>query len=377
MSDLGLPMTPEDSPVAPKRPWRRGRSWVAVVLSISVLVVIGLGVRAAIGLIPSFGDAEDYVGDGSGSVEVEVVTGQSLSEIGQTLKKAGVVASVEAWVDATQANSRSGSIAPGRYAMRTGMSAQSALVLMLEPSTRITDKLLLREGLRLWESVGVINDSTGLSKARLTKVATTNGTAIGLPRYARDNAEGFLFPATYELPKDLTATEVISTLVARWEDAAGEVNLTANAKKIGRTPYEIMIIASLIQAEGHPDDFAKVSRVIYNRLDPDTWGGTAGFLQMDATVNYALKSSEINLTTEQLTGTKSRFNTYLHVGLPPTPINSPGQAAMEAALNPADGPWLYYVTVNPDSGQTKFTDDYDEFLGFRNELSEWYKSNPQ
>ena len=98
-----------------------------------------------------------------------------------------------------------------------------------------------------------------------------------------------------------------------------------------------MIIASLIQSEGHPEDFDKVARVIYNRLDEATWGGTYGYLQMDATVNYALGKSDINLTTEELQNTDSPFNTYLNPGLPPTPINSPGEAAMEAALNPADG----------------------------------------
>ena len=143
------------------------------------------------------------------------------------------------------------------------------------------------------------------------------------------------------------------------------------------TPYEAMIIASLVQAEGHPDDFDKVARVIYNRLDPETWGGTYGLLQMDATVNYALDKSEINLTTEELQNTDSPYNTYKNPGLPPTPINSPGEAAIEAALNPADGDWLYYVTVNPDSGETKFTADYNEFLGFKSELTDWLAANPQ
>jgi UPF0755 protein len=136
-----------------------------------------------------------------------------------------------------------------------------------------------------------------------------------------------------------------------------------------------MIIASLVQAEGHPEDFDKVARVIYNRLDEQTWGGTYGYLQMDATINYALGKSDINLTKEELQNTDSPFNTYRNPGLPPTPINSPGEAAMAAALNPADGDWLYYVTVNPDTGETKFTNDYDEFLRFKAEFSDWVKQN--
>ena len=168
---------------------------------------------------------------------------------------------------------------------------------------------------------------------------------------------------------------MLSRLTARWDKAAEKVGLEAGAKQVGYNPYEVMIIASLVQSEGHPDDFDKVARVIYNRLDEATWGGTYGYLQLDATVNYALKHSEINLPTEKLQGTKSPYNTYLNTGLPPTPINSPGEAAMEAALNPADGDWLYYVTVNPDTGETKFTADYDEFLSFRAELQKWYAEN--
>jgi UPF0755 protein len=116
--------------------------------------------------------------------------------------------------------------------------------------------------------------------------------------------------------------------------------------------------------------------VIYNRLDPDTWGGTYGLLQMDATLNYALGKSDINLTTEELQK-DDPFNTYKYPGLPPTPINSPGEAAMDAALNPADGDWLYYVTVNPDTGETKFSNDYDEFLKFKQEFSDWLAQNKE
>ena len=246
---------------------------------------------------------------------------------------------------------------------------------MIDPESRIIDRLLLREGLRFPQSIEAISEATGISEKKL--VAAAEGGKIGLPKYAEDNAEGFLFPATYQLEKGESATDVLSRLVDRWDEAAATIGLEAGAEANGITPYEAMIIASLIQSEGHPEDFDKVARVIYNRLDEATWGGTYGYLQMDATVNYALGKSDINLTTEELQNTDSPFNTYLNPGLPPTPINSPGEAAMEAALNPADGDWLYYVTVNPDTGETKFTADYNEFLGFKSELSEWLAANPQ
>ena len=373
MSNVGLQMSSDSRP--PDGPRHRGRSWVAILLSIGVLVMIGLGVRFAIQNIPDFGGPEDYVGEGTDPVEARVEDGQTLAEIGRTLKDLGVVASVDAWLEATKAEPKSKSIGPGLYDMRLEMSAEAAVDRMIDPDARITDKLLLREGLRLSKSVETISTATEISQKKL--VAAAEGGKIGLPKYAQDNAEGFLFPATYELEKGESATDVLSRLVDRWEQAAANVGLDAGATANGVTPYEAMIIASLIQSEGHPDDFDKVARVIYNRLDEATWGGTYGYLQMDATVNYALDDSEINLTTEQLQNTESPFNTYKYPGLPPTPINSPGEAAMEAAVNPADGDWLYYVTVNPDTGETKFTADYNEFLGFKAEFSEWLAANPQ
>jgi len=371
MSNLGLGLTPESR--APQGPRHRGLSWVAILLSVAVLVGIGLAVRAVVALIPNFGGPPDYDGEGLQPVVSTVEEGDTLAEIGQTLKADGVVASVDAWLAAARAEPKTATIGPGQYDMLTQMSAESAVARMVDPATRITDELLLREGLRMDQTFAAVSEATGLSVKKLEKASESG--EIGLPAYAKDFAEGFLFPATYELEQGESATQVLSRLTARWDKAAEKVGLEAGAKQVGYSPYEVMIIASLVQSEGHPDDFDKVARVIYNRLDEATWGGTYGYLQLDATVNYVLKSSEINLPTEKIQGTKSPYNTYLNTGLPPTPINSPGEAAMEAALNPADGDWLYYVTVNPDTGETKFTADYDEFLSFRAELQKWYAEN--
>jgi UPF0755 protein len=372
MSNLGLQMSPESR--APQGPKHRVRSWLAVLISLGVLAAIGLGVKMAVELIPDFGtSAPDFGGDGADPVVIVVNPGDTVAEIGRTLKAEGVVASVDAWLEAARDEPDTAKIAPGQYDMLTQMSAQAAVERMVDPSTRMTDDLLLREGLRMDQTLELIKAATGLSISKLEKAA--EGGKIGLPAYADDNAEGFLFPATYQLEPEESATEVLTRLVTRWDEAAAEVKLEEGAKRLGFSPYKMMIIASLVQAEGHPGDFDKVARVIYNRLDEDTWGGTYGYLQMDATINYALKSSEINLSNEQLQNTKSPYNTYQNPGLPPTPINSPGEDAMAAALNPADGPWLYYVTVNPDSGETKFTDDYNEFLGYKRELSDWLAKN--
>ena len=173
-----------------------------------------------------------------------------------------------------------------------------------------------------------------------------------------------MFPATYDLSGDETAADVLRLLVKRFLQASSDVGLESRAVAVGQTPYDALIVASLLQAEGLPNDFAKVARVIYNRLEAQMP------LQLDATVAYALGVDDILLNEEQL-ATDSPYNTYANVGLPPTPINSPGEAAIEAALAPANGKWLYFVTVNPDTGETKFTRSYEKFLKLKAEFQEY------
>jgi UPF0755 protein len=146
------------------------------------------------------------------------------------------------------------------------------------------------------------------------------------------------------------------------------LDLVARAEEIGRTPYEVLIVASLVQAEVLPEDMRKAAAVVYNRLDDDMP------LQFDSTVSYALGITELQLSADQLE-TESEYNTYQNTGLPPTPINSPGEAALEAALDPAKGKWLYFVTVNPDTRETKFARDYDRFLKLKSQLQEYLAEN--
>jgi peptidoglycan lytic transglycosylase G len=368
MSNLGLQMSPESD--VPEGPRHRGRSWAAVLLSLVVIGVIALGVKALIDRVPLFGAGPaDYVGEGTDPVQVRVDKGQTLAQIGQTLKEADVVSSVDAWIAATKKEPRSATIGPALYNMRLQMSADAALTRMLDPSAKVVNELLLREGLRIWETYDAITEVTDIKQSTLKKAA--EGGKIGLPGYAKDDPEGFMFPATYQLDPNESATSILRRLTTRWDQAAEQVGLTAGAKRMGVSEYQAVIIASLVQAEGHPTDYDKVARVIYNRLDPDIWGDTNGLLQMDAALNYALKNKDVVLTSEQIQKLDSPYNLYKHQGLPPTPINSPGEEALKAAVQPAEGDWLYYVTVNTDTGETKFTNDYDQFLKYKKELSDF------
>jgi UPF0755 protein len=234
------------------------------------------------------------------------------------------------------------------------MSSRAALDLLLDPLSRAVKRLTIPEGLRVTEIISLAVQVSGIEKQEFLDVLA-EPTSYGLPLIANGNPEGFLFPATYEISKDATATSILSQMTARWFASYESLELSRRASAAGRSVLEIVTIASILEVEGAPVDYAKVARVIENRLD------IGMRLQLDSTVNYALGLDELNLTQAQL-DTDSPYNTYTSDGLPPGPIGNPGEAALEAALEPAPGPWLYFVTTNIKTQKTEFATTYEEFL---------------
>lgn len=318
-----------------------------------------------------FSSAEDFPGPGSGSVTFEVDEGDALAQIGRNLKAEGVVASVEAFTTAAAADPDSTGIQVGFYDMKKEMSADGALEVLLDPANQVKTTVTVVEGLRVEDVMTLLSEKTewGLAK---WNAALKDDAAIGLPDYAEGNPEGYLFPATYEIGPNDMPKDILAAMVARWRQAADEAGLEEAAAAQGKTPAELMIIASLVEAEGRGDDMPKIARVIYNRLDgPGDKAGTNGYLQIDASVNYGLDQElGVALTTEQL-DEDTPYNTYTRTGLPPTPIEAPGDAAIAAAANPEDGDWYYYVTVDLATGETKFAETYDEFLDYKDELTQY------
>jgi UPF0755 protein len=368
MTDLSV-WTEGDRPTRPGKRHRRRkrkdrRGGLAVVLSLLlVLAVVGSVAAVALGAGSKLKDvfhstsAGDYAGPGSGSVQIQVVKGQSVADIARTLKSKDVIKTVDAFLQVANADPDASTVQPGFYGFKLKMAASDALATLLDPSARIEARVTLPEGLRLDETLKKLSKDGKLPLADLEK-ELKNAQAIGLPGYAKKNPEGFLFPATYDVAPDATAESVLKQLFASYATAAGKAGVT----RTNRTPYEIVIIASLVEAEArNASDFGKVARVVYNRL-------AQGMpLQFDSTVNYALNADKQIVTNQDL-GVNSPYNTYKNKGLPPGPINSPGLAALQAAVNPTAGNWLYFVTTNPKTGQTKFTNDYQTFLQYKAEL---------
>ncbi|MCH0562444.1 MULTISPECIES: endolytic transglycosylase MltG [unclassified Streptomyces] len=175
---------------------------------------------------------------------------------------------------------------------------------------------------------------------------------LKLPSDADGNPEGYLFPATYPLTDATTPQQLLSAMVDTANKKFNGAPVAAGAQRNAMNVYQAVTIASIVQAEAATKaDMGKVARVVFNRLERGMP------LQMDSTLNYALNRSTLR-TTESDTRIESPYNSYQRMGLPPTPIDNPGEDAMRAAINPTPGDWLYFVTVKP--GDTRFTSDFAE-----------------
>lgn len=340
-------------------------SFKYVLLVVGALFILVFSPR----LVSMLSGPPDFAGPGTGTVQIEILNGDSIAKIGNNLKANGVVQSVDAFTAAAANNPDSSKIAPGFYQMLIGMSAKQAIERLLDPASKVVYKVVVPEGKRANDIFTLISTSTGIPLTDFEAIAL-NPVDLGLPDYADRNLEGFLFPATYEFPPGTTAASALKTMVAKFNEVATQISLIELAQGIGRTPYEILTVASIVEVEAHPNDFSKVSRVVYNRLAEPMR------LQFDSTVNYGLGLTDVILTTALL-NKDTPYNSYRNDGLPPTPIGNPGIAAIKAALNPAQGDWIYFITTNLDTQETKFTSSYAEFLGYKDEFLAYCDLNPE
>ena len=305
----------------------------------------------------------NFPGPGTGSVVAQIKTGDTATMVGQRLVSLGVVESARAFSIAAKDSTHGTALEPGYYHLRKHMKASLAFALLLKPSSRIQTTVAIPEGYRLAQIVTKVGNATGNLKGY--QQAAAKVTALGLPSFANNNPEGYLFPATYDIQPNTPPLTVLKNMVLRFDQEAASINLPAEAARAELTQGEVIIVASLIQAEGkRPQDLAKIARVIYNRLNSNP----PMPLQLDTTVLYALHSTAGDVTIQQ-TQVKSPYNTYLHTGLPPGPIDSPGDLAIQAALHPAPGDWTYFLTVNPTTGLTLFTNSFTQFQQFQTELA--------
>ena len=357
-------------------------------LGLLVVVVLGvvlLGPKLSGGPKPP----SDFVGEGKEDIVIQVNPGDSGSVIAQNLVDSDVIADVGAFVSAASGNAALAAIQPGFYQLRTEIPAATAVQKLTDPSARV-GKLVIPEGKQL-DDITVIGSDT-ISKGIFTLISEAscvdlNGTrkcvaakdlnaaaeegplsSLNVPDWASEGAgvmgqshrrlEGLIAPGTWNIDPSATPTQILSNLVAESSAHYVKGGLLEAATTLNMSAYEVLIVASLVQKEAQPVDFAKVARVIYNRLASDY-----DRLEFDSTVNYPLARQEV-ATTDEDRATETPWNTYAMPGLPATPICSPGDEALAAAERPEAGDWLYFVTISTD-GTTLFTADYQEHLANR------------
>jgi UPF0755 protein len=335
-----------------RRAQRKRRRRHRLTAFLAVLVIIGVVTTSwlLIGTVAHRFQVADYPGNGTGSVRIQVQPGDTADDIAATLFKAGVVKSTRAFIDAAKASGQSGNIQPGVYKVRLQASGKAAVAAILDPANRLVTKVTIPEGYTVKQILSSLATKTGVPLAQLTSAAA-NVSDLGLPDgYAAKSAEGFLFPATYDFNPDLSATAILQQLTAQFGSEVARINFAAQAKAVNLTPYQALIVASLIESEAKfPEDRPKIARVILNRIANKTPIG------IDASNRYgvALSGKDPNSTTYQ---ENSPYNVREHLGLPPTPVSNPGEASLQAAVNPADGNWLYYVVIDKE-GHHLFTAD--------------------
>lgn len=283
-------------------------------------------------------------------VQILIESGDTGFEIANKLADLKVIKMAKVFYKIALNDSRSKSIAPGIHEIDLGISSAAALDQLLD-SKRIIGIFGFSEGLRKSEILELLAKSNLVTGKLSTTIAPNK-------KYQTRNLEGFLFPAQYSFLPGTTTNQAVTQMIERFDLAADKSNLDKGVP--GYSPYQLLIIASMVQSEGDPEDFGKVARVIFNRLK-------IGMpLQINASIDYALNlRGNIRLPYKRLE-INSKFNTYKYQGLPPSPISNPGEESMAATVNPIPGDWLYYVTVKP--GDTRFTKSYDEFLIWANEF---------
>ncbi|MGQ5264205.1 endolytic transglycosylase MltG [Micromonospora sp. ZYX-F-536] len=349
----------------------RGKTFMALLLALVLLGGIGGGAFYGFDRIQNYFVTPDYDGAGTGEVTVEIKNGALIADMADALVTADVVKSHKAFIEAAEANSRSKNIQPGTYKLRKQMSGASAVTAMLDLKNKIVNGLTIPEGRSSKNIYKLLSEKTKIP-VKDFEAAAKNPLELGIPDwwFKREDGkkvprsvEGFLFPDTYEIPPKSTAESILKLMVENFLTVTEEMKFADRVQKErgGVSPYEALIVSSLAQAEaGNKDDLGKVARVAYNRVYGEF---PCNCLEMDVTVNYYLEltgqqtKTSAQMTAADLDNPKNPYNRKLR-GLVPTPINNPGRQALEGAMDPPPGKWLYFVAIDKQ-GHSAFAETYE------------------
>ena len=357
-----------------RRQRKRRRHWLTSLVIVVTLVAIGVLGYKAIGIMRDASaqatHAEDYKGEGEGEVTVTIPEGASGVDIGDILQSKGVVASGKAFTNAVKNNPKGNTIQPGTYKLKNKMSANAALQALLDPESKGDHTLTIPAGV----SKQIVKDrlkKVGNFTDEQIEAAYADTAGIGLPAEAGGNVEGWLAPGTYDVSENATPKDLIKKMVSQTVTRLKEL-------KVSKEDYQkVLTKASIVEREVNREQYyGQAARVIENRLE-QTDGETHGLLQMDSTVQYGLGRYGGIPSEAETQDANNPYNTYVHKGLPPGPIGSPGEAAVKAVLNPPAGSWLYFVTVNLETGETLFASTSEEQKANTKKLNVYCSKNKE
>ena len=357
-----------------RRQRKRRRHWLTSLVIVITLAAVGVLGYKAIGIMRDASaqatHAEDYKGNGEGEVTVTIPEGASGLDIGDLLQEKGVVASGKAFTNAVKNNPKGNTIQPGTYKLKKKMSANAALQALLDPETKGDHTLTVSAG----HTKQIVKDrlkQVGNFTDEQIEAAFADTAGIGLPAEAGGNVEGWLAPGTYDVTEKATPKDLVKQMVSRTVTQLKDL-------KVPKEDYHAVLTkASIIEREVNDSRYyGQVARVIDNRL-AQTNGETHGLLQMDSTVQYGLGRFGGIPNSTELADSNNAYNTYVHQGLPPGPIGSPSEEAIKAVLNPPAGSWLYFVTVNLETGETLFSSTSEEQKTNTKKLDEYCKKNEE
>jgi UPF0755 protein len=338
-------------------PERRGPRWGRIIAALIALVALGAAAWVLVSLFQPFKGESD-----GARVRVEIPRGATLGDIAELLEARGVISSAGFFELRARLDGRSGELKPGSYELREDMSFTAALDEIEQGVPPNVTIISVPEGLSRREIAPIVKDSPlrgGYMRASRRNPAL-NPRRYGAPAGA--TLEGFLFPATYELRKRRPASALVTAQLEAFKRNFGKVDLRY-ARRKNLTPYDVLIIASLIDREAAvAKERRLVSSVIYNRLRDDI------SLGIDATVRYITGNWTQPLRQSELAN-PSPYNTRVNPGLPPGPIGNPGLAAIRAAANPARTDYLFYVAAVCGNGRHKFAETDAEFQGYVDEYN--------
>ena len=345
---------------------RRRHTIMATALSVFAVVLIVLGVVFVQRYDINPFKNRDYSGSGNGEpVSFTIEQGESTAQIAQALKEKDIIADPGKFIDVYQKEANGKTLKAGTYELQKQMSSSSVVKNLVDSDNNIF-YIAVQQGKRMNETVDIIAKATeGKISRRDIEAAMSHPEEYSIPKNF-PSMEGWLHPGEYRIPKEGTdAKKIIEAMVSRTKADLQEAGVSGDQRT-----FEVLTKASIVELEAQPKDYVAVAGIINNRLN-NPKGETNGLIQSDATVTYGLGVRSYHLTEEQKADKNNKYNTYANTGLPAGPIASPGLSSIKAVANPENNPYYYWVTVDLDTGETKYSRTYKEHQKYVDEYNQW------